>query len=74
LAEGMEELTKWFDAKHGRRIEVVRALGLSPGAVTQWRQVPAEHVLKVEEVTGISRYTLRPDVFGPAPEATESAA
>lgn len=28
---------------------------------------PAEYVLKVEEITGVSRHALRPDVFGAAP-------
>jgi DNA-binding transcriptional regulator YdaS (Cro superfamily) len=30
------------------------------------RQVPAERVLDIERLTGISRHDLRPDVFGPA--------
>ncbi|PZP64983.1 MAG: hypothetical protein DI604_25710, partial [Delftia acidovorans] len=32
--------------------------------VSQWKKVPAERVLEVERVTGISRHELRPDVFG----------
>lgn len=31
-------------------------------------KVPAELVLKIERVTGVSRHKLRPDVFGPAEE------
>lgn len=42
--------------------------GLTSQAVSQWRKVPAERVLDVERVTGISRHELRPDIFGPAPE------
>jgi DNA-binding transcriptional regulator YdaS (Cro superfamily) len=41
-----------------------RKLGISHQAVSQWRRVPAERVLDVERLTGISRYQLRPDVFG----------
>jgi DNA-binding transcriptional regulator YdaS (Cro superfamily) len=38
---------------------------LSPQAVHKWAaQVPAERVLLVERVTGVSRHRLRPDVFG----------
>ncbi|WP_375732221.1 YdaS family helix-turn-helix protein [Xylella fastidiosa subsp. multiplex] len=28
---------------------------------------PAEHVLTIEALTGVSRYDLRPDVFGAPP-------
>jgi DNA-binding transcriptional regulator YdaS (Cro superfamily) len=41
-----------------------RMLGISKQAIDQWRRVPAERVLEVERLTGISRYQLRPDVFG----------
>lgn len=40
--------------------------GVSPQAVSQWKKVPAERVLDVERITGISRHSLRPDVFGDA--------
>lgn len=39
---------------------------ISPQAISQWRQVPAERVLDVERVTGVSRHRLRPDLY---PEA-----
>ena len=44
-----------------------KRLGISKQAVSlwQWKGVPAERVLAVEGVTGISRHELRPDVFGP---------
>ncbi len=48
-------------------------LGITRGAVSSWDVVPTERVLKVEEVTGISRYDLRPDVFGEAPASGEAA-
>lgn len=65
----------------GRVAELTRRLNaalpeaqqLSPQAVHKWSaQVPADRVLLVEQVTGVSRHVLRPDVFGPAP--TEQAA
>lgn len=46
-----------------------RALNTKPSVVMNWRtrkQVPAERVLEIETATGISRHTLRPDIFGPA--------
>lgn len=54
-----------------------RALGLKSPTVHQWldgsRAVPAGQCLKIEQVTGgkVSRYDLRPDVFG---EPTQRAA
>lgn len=48
---------------------------ISSQAIGQWRRVPAERVLEVEALTSISRYALRPDVYGarPADEPTEAA-
>ena len=39
------------------------ALGLSRAAVSAWRRVPAERVIAVEQITGVSRYVLRPDIY-----------
>lgn len=39
-------------------------IGVTRSAVSQWDQVPVERVADVERVTGISRYELRPDIFG----------
>lgn len=46
-------------------------LGLTPQAISQWQKVPAQRVLEVERITGVSRHELRPDLY-PAP--AESAA
>lgn len=32
-------------------------------AVGQWKRVPAERVLDVEAITGVSRHDLRPDLY-----------
>lgn len=42
--------------------------GVTPQAVSQWKKVPAERVLDVERITGVSRHGLRPDVFGNSSE------
>lgn len=50
------------------RLHLARSLGITHGAISQWDQVPAERVLDVERITGISRHELRPDIFGAKPE------
>lgn len=52
---------------------LARKIGIAQPSVSNWARVPAERVLKVEAVTGVSRAVLRPDLFGqqPAPEIDE---
>lgn len=38
-------------------------LGVTRAAVAKWRQVPASRVLKVAELTGLTRHELRPDLY-----------
>lgn len=48
------------------------ALGVPLGTLSAWcsrGRIPAPHVLEVERLTGVSRYDLRPDIFGPAPQS-----
>ncbi|TBZ94495.1 transcriptional regulator [Rhizobium leguminosarum] len=52
---------------------IARGLGLTPQAVLQWKAVPAERVLEVERISGVSRYKLRPDVFGKPPNSGVAA-
>ena len=51
----------------GSQAAVARACGVSTTAVWKWvtmsRQVPAEFVLRVEDLTGVSRHELRPDIY-----------
>ncbi|HEY7386300.1 MAG TPA: Cro/CI family transcriptional regulator [Beijerinckiaceae bacterium] len=42
---------------------LARALGISQPAVSNWQKIPAERVLAVEAITGVSRSLLRPDLF-----------
>ena len=60
----MDKLKSWLDGERGRVGELASALEISGAAVSQWERVPAERVLDVERITGISRHELRPDVFG----------
>jgi TorA maturation chaperone TorD len=43
--------------------ELARKIGIAQPSVSNWTRVPAERVLVVEEVTGVSRTTLRPDLY-----------
>lgn len=49
------------------------ARGLTLQAICQWDRVPAARVLDVEAVTGVSRHSLRPDIYGPAPSEDAAA-
>lgn len=62
----MDALTRAKNAAGGPSA-LAKKLGLKPQGVSQWTQVPAKHALAVEELTGVSRHDLRPDIYGPAP-------
>ena len=46
-------------------------LGISSQAISQWKRIPAEYVLKLEDLTEhkFSRHEMRPDIFGPERES-----
>jgi TorA maturation chaperone TorD len=48
--------------------ELARKLGISQPSVSGWTRVPPDRVLAVEEATGLDRATLRPDLYGAAPD------
>ena len=56
----------------GTLTELACELGVTVSALSQWHRIPAEHVIKVEELTEISRYKLRPDIFGRAPKKSSA--
>ena len=45
--------------------ELARRLGIAQPSVSNWERVPAELVASVEDVTGVDRARLRPDLFAP---------
>ena len=65
-----EALNKAIDKAGGMKA-VADHFRISVPAIYQWRDyaegVPANRVLALEELTGISRHDLRPDIFGPTP-------
>lgn len=57
----------------GGQSELARKLGIKQGHINMWvhrnkKAPPPEYVLQIEEITGISRHELRPDVFGDKPQ------
>lgn len=61
----------------GGASRLAKACRVKPQNITRWQktgQVPAHHCLAVEQLTGISRHELRPDVFGTPEQATASLA
>jgi TorA maturation chaperone TorD len=43
---------------------LAKKIGISQPSISNWTRIPAERVLVVEALTGVSRATLRPDLFG----------
>jgi TorA maturation chaperone TorD len=43
--------------------ELARQIGISQPSVSNWHRVPAERVIAVEAITGVSRAILRPDLY-----------
>lgn len=67
----MEKLLAYLHAERGRRVQLARALGIAPSAISMWDRVPSDRVGEVSRITGISASDLRPDlanIFTP-PEA-----
>lgn len=49
----------------GSQVALAKLLGISPQAITKWvnGRIPAERVLQIERLTGVSRHLLRPDIY-----------
>ena len=56
---------------------LARRLGIRSPSIAGWKKrgrVPAERVLDVERITGVSRHRLRCDIYGPEPLSQAEAA
>jgi DNA-binding transcriptional regulator YdaS (Cro superfamily) len=43
-------------------------LDITRQAIQHWTSVPVKHVLTLEALSGVTRYELRPDIYGSDPE------
>lgn len=59
----MDKLKSFLKSKHGNLTFLANSLGITPSAIAQWRQVPAERVPDISKLTGIPRHDLRPDLY-----------
>lgn len=48
---------------------LARAIGVAQPSVSNWTRIPAERVLAVEALTNVSRFILRPDIYGSAQDS-----
>lgn len=74
--EAMSTLLKsWRGSRPAE--DVAAALGVTVPMWSRWengrRPIPPKRVLGVEKLTGISRHTLRPDIYGPEPGGERAA-
>lgn len=60
----MIEIVAKAAEKSGGVVSLARELGIKHTSLYSWKRVPAERVLDIERVSGVSRHELRPDLFG----------
>ena len=71
------EIIKKAITEAGGIAEMAAKIGVGPTAVSNWqlrKKVPAERCLAIEAATdgAVTRYELRPDVFGAPPAKREA--
>jgi DNA-binding transcriptional regulator YdaS (Cro superfamily) len=71
------EMVDQVSEQLGGRPKLIKLLGCDRSTPCRWHRIPAHHVLKIEAAVrenggDIDRYSMRPDIFGDAPESTDS--
>lgn len=49
----------------GSAAALARELHVTRSAICQWPKIPAERVVEIEQITGVPRHLLRPDLHLP---------
>jgi len=64
---GWQKAVELAEKRLGSRRAVAARLGITPQAMAQWppRGPKAEHVRMLEELSGVPRHEIRPDIFDP---------
>lgn len=62
MSDGKDALRRATKAAGGQAALAAK-LGISAQAISQWDEVPPLRVLAVEEISGVSRHELRPDLY-----------
>jgi hypothetical protein len=52
-----------IQATYGLASKIARACHITPQAVNQWREVPAQHVMTITKIIGMRPDEIRPDIF-----------
>lgn len=58
----MIEIIERAANRAGGSVALAAALGVQHQALCDWEQVPAEYVLRLEDLSGFSRHLIRPDL------------
>lgn len=69
IADDDPRCIAWLEARSilGNTESAAKAIGISRAGVSQWKICPTERCLLIEKLTGVSRYRLRPDIYGDEP-------
>lgn len=62
-AMNAQPMIRYAAASVGGVAKLAEKIGVTRAAVYNWRRVPAERVLEIERITGVSRHVLRPDLY-----------
>lgn len=57
---GIEKAVK---AVRGGVSALARELGINRQNIYDWNQIPADHIVAIEQITGVPREQLRPDLY-----------
>lgn len=57
----------------GGPMAIAKILGITSQAVSQWKDIPIKRVLDLEKKGVLSRYDMRPDIYGLDPKKGEAA-